>query len=350
MNKLRKELDSLREKYISIEQMADALRVYPGFENIDRTTVWRWFKKPTKRTAAAIRVLKSKGEVAANLRIAEIESFWTLPSLMLSWAPEEGKPYGLLKKEWNVELKRESIGSFTKACERVYHDETDIALAPRTSLRTGPQFLCSIGRANVMCITRKKIQSTWDLAGIRFAAPPDLFFYSALRDTLDKGLFIVKPEDEKDSKRWELIAEKRPLFLSDAEGPESCARQMKTKEIDGVIAWEPFLSMSKREAEKLGVRVFPAPPGTLGTVVVGLYVSHKAGPRALRAYLWSLQKTIDYLNTKKSQEPFQAEIASRFGIDRKDVERTFSSIDWKLSDLNGNMILQFWEREVSQKG
>ena len=77
-------LKFLQKKIGSIEKIAFILKQHPGFEDVCRETVWRWFKNPVRRTGIAVAILESRDhnrrlpgsmvrdieKVARNLRAA----------------------------------------------------------------------------------------------------------------------------------------------------------------------------------------------------------------------------------------------------------------------------------------
>ena len=81
---LLKQLAAIRQRFTSLEEMAEALRPHPSFEGLNRATLSRWLKSPSPRTAVAIEILNSR-RPARRLRIGESNTLSVLPSALLTW-------------------------------------------------------------------------------------------------------------------------------------------------------------------------------------------------------------------------------------------------------------------------
>src|SRR5437870_1710079 len=128
MRKVIADLRAVSQRFTSLETMAESLRSYPGFENLNRATISRWLKKPSKRAALAITILNSRGS-PATLRIAEPKTLWVVTSNMLTCTPKEDRPYGLLKTQYRVEGKSIEVQTGGEALELLNQGQVEIALA-----------------------------------------------------------------------------------------------------------------------------------------------------------------------------------------------------------------------------
>ena len=51
---LRSELRTIMDRFGRVDAMVSILGTYPGFDGINRSTVFRWLDKPCRRTKAAV--------------------------------------------------------------------------------------------------------------------------------------------------------------------------------------------------------------------------------------------------------------------------------------------------------
>src|SRR5262245_55933311 len=98
---LTEDIAALRERFTSLEAMAQALRAHPGFERLNRATLMRWLKRPSARAKAAVEILTSRRDSSARIRIAQTNSLSAIPMAMLHW-DGESRPYGLLGTQYGV--------------------------------------------------------------------------------------------------------------------------------------------------------------------------------------------------------------------------------------------------------
>src|SRR4026207_569929 len=98
---LLREFNVIRQRFTSLETMAEALRAHEGFEDLNRATLSRWLIQPSRRTKAALEILKSR-RPPGIIRIAETKTLSVIPSSMLQWDVEEGTPHGLLASRYEM--------------------------------------------------------------------------------------------------------------------------------------------------------------------------------------------------------------------------------------------------------
>jgi len=326
---VKKELAILRQRFTSLEEMAGALRVHPGFEQLHRATLSRWMEHPSPRAALAIRILNSQLP-PARLRIAEPQSLSVLPSSMLTWAPEPRKPYGLLQMRYGISAREEKTWSGGEAFELLDKGRAEIALGSTDLLaQLGPDCrrVCSLSKVYVTAIARVRIESVSDLHGKTFGYLKGSAFGMRL-EHLTRTWGIHLPP---------------PLSL---ETVKDCVQALLAGRIQGMFGSEPSVSQVRRALER-SLPVFPVRQGLLGSYEMHVAVNRKlAHPAAVRSYLRGLKETTRYANARKSVAAFQAEVASRFQMKQGDVREVLSNTIYLLSDLDPDTVLSLWEREA----
>ncbi len=113
-----------------------------------------------------------------------------------------------------------------------------------------------------------------------------------------------------------------------------------------MVGSEPSVSQVRRAVAR-SLEAFPIREGLLGWFEMHVAVNMKvATAGAVRAYLRGLQETARYANLRKSVPAFQAEMASRYGMDRADVRSVLTNTTFALRDFEPAPALTLWEREV----
>lgn len=327
--KLVQQLGALRERYTSLEEMAEALRRHPGFEGLNRATLSRWLKNPGRRAAVAVRILHSR-RPATRLRIGESQTLSVIPSCMLSWEAEERKPYGLLEKQHGVVAEVQKVRSGGDALDLLVRGKVEVALVPGdllNQLGTDCRRVCSLSKLYVTGIATQQMQVVSDVRGKTFGYLAGSAFGTRLNHV---------------SRTWGITLPP-PLAL---QSPKDFAEALRAGRIHGVVGSEPSVSQIRRAVER-SLPVFPIPQGILGWFEMHVAVNLKtAHPTAVRAYLRGLEETTRYANARKSVGAFQAEIASRFNMDQWDVRNILTNTIYSLGEFEPATILTLWEREV----
>ena len=330
MNKrLVQQLTAIRERYTSLEEMAEALRQHPGFEELNRATLSRWLRNPSPRATVAVQILNSR-RPARRLSIGESQTLSVIPSSMLTWEPEEGKPYGLLEKQYGVMAEVEPTRSGGDAFESLVKGKVGVALVPGDLLnQLGPDCrrICSLSRLFIAGVATERIESVYDLKGKKLGFLSGSAFGTRL-SLMSHSWGIEVPS---------------PLAL---QSPKDCVQAILAGQVHGIIGSEPSVSRIRRAVER-SAEVFPVRQGVLGWfemhVVANLKLAH---PATVRAYLCGLQETTRYTNARKSVAAFQTEMASRFNMDPWDVRDVFTNTIFSLGDFDPATALTLWEREV----
>jgi len=337
MKKIDVELKEVRQRFASLEKMAEALRPHPGFEGLNAATLSRWMnKKPPRRAAMAIQVLKSKVP-SMRLRIAEPRSLWVLPSTMLGWKADAGRPYSLLKTKYGIDVEIATTETGNGALQLLQEEKVEIALAaPELLNQCGPDCcqISSLSKARLIGIMKEKVGSVSDLKGLRLGVPEGSAIPMRLGNLCNQ--FAVAPPHMQGFKK-----------VSDF--VRAIKKDKKSGGIDGVVGWEPLISQIKSKIpDLLTVR-----PDLLGSIEIVAVVNMTiAEPAAIRAYLSSLQETSEYVEKRKSIPAFHAEVAGELGMDKQDVKNVlensvFFTSDSDLATLRP--LLSLWEREVAHK-
>ena len=327
--KLVRRLEAMRQRYTSLEEMAESLRSHPGFEDLNRATLSRWLKHPTQRARVAVQILNSKRS-AVRLRLAEPQALSLIPACMLHWEAEERKPYGLLEKAYGVVAEVHPTTHGRPALELLVQGKVEIALVPGdllNQLGRDCRRICALAKLHLTGIATKEIRSVSDLKGKTFGFLSSSAFGLRLNEV---------------ARTWG-IALPAPLPL---QTPNDCVQALLAGQIDGMVGSEPSVSQIRRAVAR-SLQVFPIPQGVLGWfemhVAVNLKIAH---PASVRAYLCGLQETTRYANARKSVTGFQAEVALRFNMDQWDVRNILTNTIFSLGDFEPTTVLTLWEREV----
>ncbi len=329
---VERKLAAIRQRYVSLEEMAEALRRHPGFEDLNRATISRWLEKPTRRAELAIEILNSR-RAGARLRIAQPNSLSVLPSTMLMWSADEGRSYGLLAKRYGVELVLAQTATGGEAFDLLEKGQAEIALGSRDLL---PQLgkdcyrLCTLSKTYIVGFAVQPVEAITDLRGLRFGFLNGSPFGNRF-EALTKSWGIPTPA---------------PVGLATA---KDCADALKAGRVQGLVGAATAVGQSRRMVER-SIRLFPVPQGMLGSYEMELAVNQKiAQPATVRAYLHALQETADYVNYRKTVEAFQAEIAERAQMERHDVRSMLNNSIYAVSNLEPRTLLSLWEQEVVRR-
>ena len=327
-----RQLAAIRQRYVSLEEMAEALRRHPGFEDLNRATISRWLEKPTRRAALAIEILNSR-RASTRLRLAQPNSLSVLPSTMMLWGADEGRTYGLLAKRYNVEAVLSQTATGGEAFDLLEKGQAEIALASRDLL---PQLgkdcyrLCTLSKTYIVGFVAQPVEAITDLRGLRFGFLTGSPFGSRF-EALAKNWGLTVPQ---------------PVGLPTV---KDCADALRAGRINGVVGAATAMGQIRRAAER-SVRLFTVPQGMLGSYEMEVAVNQKiAQPATVRAYLYALQETAEYVNYRKTVEAFQAEISGRVQMERHDVRNILTNSIFSVSNLEPRTILALWEQEVLRR-
>ncbi len=332
MANLAKQLAAIRQRYVSLEEMAEALRRHPGFEGLNRATISRWLVRPTRRAALAVEILNSRTAARARLRIAQTNSLAALPSTMVA-AVSSGKGWGLLGQRYGVTATVVVCNTGGEAFDLLEKGQAEIALGSRDLL---PQLgrdccrLCSLSKTFITGITSQPVEAVADLRGRTFgflAGSP----FGARLEALARNWGIAVPA---------------PVPLRDV---KECGEALRQGRIAGMIGTATNTGQVRRAVER-HTHLFPMPQGMLGSYELEVAVNLRlAAPAGIRAYLYALRETAEYVNYRKSVETFQAEIAEHARMDRGDVRHILTNSIYGLTGLEPATVLALWEQEVVRK-
>jgi hypothetical protein len=333
MANLAKQLAAIRQRYVSLEEMAQALRRHPGFQGLNRATISRWLVKPTRRAALAIAILNSRSAARTRLRIAQTNSLAALPSTVVATDSPGGKGWGLLAQRYGVTASLVICNTGGEAFELLEKGQAEIALGSRDLL---PQLgrdcrrLCSLSKTFITGITTQPVEAVTDLRGRVFgflAGSP----FGARLEALARNWGVAVPP---------------PVPLRDT---KECADALRAGRIAGMIGTATNTGQVRRAVER-HTHLFPMPQGMLGSYELEVAVNLRlAAPAGVRAYLYALQETAEYVNYRKSIETFQAEIAEHARMDRSDVRHILTNSIFGLTSLEPATVLALWEQEVVRK-
>lgn len=327
--KVLKQLTAIRERYTSLEEMAEALRAHPGFEDLNRSTLSRWLKNPQQRARLAVEILNSR-RAAMRLRIAEPQTLSLVPSSMLTWEVEQGKPYGVLKKQYGVVAEVQPTRHGGPALEALVKGKADIAVVPRDMLsQVGPDCrrVCLLSKLYVTGLATQAIDAISELKGKRFGIVAGSAFGTRLHEvSLSWGITLPQP-----------------LAFP---APKDIVQALLARQIDGMVGSEPSVSHVRRAVGR-SLQIFPIRGGLLGWFEMHVVLNLKTTqPACVRAYLCGLLETVEYTNARKSVAVFQAEIASRYGMDEADVRSILTNTTFCLGEFEPAPVLTLWEREA----
>jgi len=327
---LLREFNVIRQRFTSLETMAEALRAHEGFEDLNRATLSRWLIQPSRRTKAALEILKSR-RPPGIIRIAETKTLSVIPSSMLQWDVEEGTPHGLLASRYEMKPEVQATPHGDGSFDFLTTGRADVAIVPGDLAPRLPDHcarLCLLSKVYVAGVSTKPIPSAFDLKNKRFAL-------------LAGSSFVARLTYESRNWGFELIP---PLVLPSL---QDCVRAVLDGKAQCIAGWEPFVTYARRSIEKVRP-VHAIPTGVLGWfemhVAVNLRTAH---PGAVRAYLSGLQESVSYTNGRKSVAAFHAEIGKRYNLEPSEVRNILANVLFSVSDLDPATTLKLWEREAA---
>ncbi len=328
--RLLREFASVRRRFTSLEAMAEALRVHEGFEDLNRSTLSRWMKRPTQRTHRAVQLLKSRLQ-SVRLRIGETKTLSVLPASMLLWDVKDPTPYGQLARRYGIQPEIHPTAHGKAGLEILVSGQADLAVVPGDLIHWFPSHcarLCLLSRVYIAGISTRLVDSAFDLRDCRFGILSGSSFGTRLNHESRKWGFELPP----------------PLFFPSL---EDCVRALSDGRIQGVAGWEPFVSHARRAARR-HVSLHPIPQGVLGWFEMHVALNLRtANPSGVRAYLVSLEEAVRFTNGRRSVASFHAEIARRYGMTPSQVRHILTNIIFAVEDLEPTTVLKLWERETA---
>ena len=329
-------LRGLTDRYGSVDDIVRALQGHPGFKTLNRATVYRWRENPSPRAALAIEILSSKFDIghAGSLRIAEPETLWVLPSTVLAWEAQKGRPYGLLKQRYGIQATVKPVPTGGDAFTLLSKGEVEIATGARdllASFSPNCQRLCALTRSHVAGICRRSIQTIFDLDKLSFGFPSRSGIAARLNHlSRDRGITFGR--------------------LVPIETPAECAKALSQgkSRLDGFIAWDSFIDKIRAKLPA-SLTLHPIPQGFLGSIEMSIAINPSiAKPGLVRAYLWAVRQAAAYVNERKDRPSFQREISKRTHLEYRDVQQTLQHSAFGIDDLDPEIVLGLWEREADQ--
>lgn len=322
----------MRRRFISLEAMAEALRVHAGFEDLNRSTLSRWMKRPTSRTVRALELLTAR-LASVRLSVGETRTLSVIPSSMVLWDVTDGTPYGRLQRRYGIRTRAHPTAHGKASLELLVSGEADVAVVPGDLLHWFPPHcgrLCRLSRVYIAGASTRLVDSAFDLRGCRFGILSGSSFGTRLSFESRNWGFELPP----------------PLLLSSL---KDCVQALVDGRIQCVAGWEPFVSHTRRAAAR-HISLHPIPQGVLGWFEMHVGVNLRtADPGAVRAYLVSLEEAVRFTNARKSVASFHTEIARRYSMAPSEVRQILTNIIFGLEDLEPGTILTLWEREAQAK-
>ena len=327
--RLLRELATARRRFSSLEAMAEALRVHAEFEDLNRSTVSRWMKRPTHRAERALQLLNSPLP-SVRLRVGETRTLSVIPTSMLLWEAKDPTPYGMLARRYGIESDVHPTLHGKDGLELLVSGKADLAVIPGDLLHWFPSHcarLCRLSRVYIAGASIRLVDSAFDLRGCRFGILSGSSFGTRLTFESRNWGFELPP----------------PLLLPSL---KACVQALFDGKIQCIAGWEPFVSHARRAAGRQ-MPLHPIPQGVLGWfemhVGVNLQTAHPGG---VRAYLVSLEEAVRFTNARKSVASFHAEIARRYKMAPSEVRQILTNIIFGLEDLEPTTVLKLWEREA----
>jgi len=328
---IAKDLHKIRERYTSLEQMAEALRSHPGFEAINRATLSRWLVNPAGRAALAARILLSK-QHPAKIRVAEPELLWVLPSMVLRWPAQRGTPCGSLERNFGVEVVVQPVIAGVNAVELLTQGRVEVALAAREVIeRAGPDCsrICRLSEAPITGIALNPVASIYDLEGLVLTYPQGSAVYDRIMEIRRSGI-IKLPE---------------PIPFQDE---SHCIELLRLGTATGALGWEPIISHVKRSIEdslslhSIAQNLFPP-------LKIDVAINMKiANASSVRAYLWGLLEAARFVEKQKAVDDFHIEIANKFRMSKSDVRDVMRSTRFVVDEVDPLTVLTLWGREAGE--
>lgn len=298
-----------RSRFTSLEAMAEALRVHEGFEDLNRSTLSRWMKHPTRRSERALELLNAPLP-SVRLRVGETRTLSVIPTSMLLWEPTDATPYGMLARRYGISSQIHRTSHGKDGLELLVSGKTDLAVIPGDLLHWFPSHcarLCRLSRVYIAGASVHLVDSAFDLRGCRFGILAGSSFGTRLTVESRNWGFELPP----------------PVLLPSL---KDCVEALVDGRIQCVAGWEPFISHVRRAAGR-HTTLHPIPQGVLGWfemhVGVNLQTAHPGG---VRAYLVSLDEAVRFTNARKSVASFHAEIAKRYKMAPAEVRQILTNI------------------------
>src|SRR5688572_12821174 len=325
---LLREFNLIRQRFTSLETMAEALRAHEGFEDLNRATLSRWLVQPSRRTQAALEILKSRRPPGV-IRIAENKTLSVIPSSMLQWDVEEGTPHGLLASRYDMKPTAHATPHGNGSFEYLANSHADVAVIPGDLVSRLPELcsrLCLLSKVYIAGISAKPVTSPFELKNKRFAV-------------LAGNSFVTRLTFESRNWGFELVP---PLVLPSL---QECASAMIDGTAQCIVGWEPFVTHARRAIER-SRPVHNIPHGVLGWFEMHAAVNLRTAHPAVRAYLSALQESVSYTNGRESVAAFHGEIGKRYSLEPSEVRNILANIIFSASDLDAATALRLWEREA----
>jgi hypothetical protein len=335
MDKDHLEFKKLQRGYRSLEHMAEFLRRFPGFEDVHRSTLSRWFKHPTRRTALAIDILKG-GVTNRSVTLAYPQIIEAVPAIMMMWAPTPGsRPYGSLLKNHGVDL-RGHVTRGQQTLQLICSDGVDLAVAAAEENLTLPDHvvpLCTVANSFLHCAATTQIRNVGDLHGKVVGVDGSPGMVENVREVLKKR--GVQP------KRVEVL-----------DSQADCTVLLVSRTVEAVFGGALFvenIEQAFRYIRSSPIQLHKVDLGHLNPMRLILFANfRRADPSAVRAYLWCLLECIAYAESHKDKASFHGDVASLFSISSNMARAVLSSSTFGLRDEGTTGILTLWHREVSQ--
>lgn len=350
-------LRKIRNRYMTVQEMLDDVNKLSGFEEVSRSTLFRWLELEEKQKSDPNVKLPAKVErliqmldpsrTMERLRIACHEAALYLPARLAQAAPAQParSAEGRLNftrrsvfEENHLEIEQVSIESGQEALVKLGKDELDVAFAAAPAVGLSPNSLavrlCSYCTyyLGILCLADAgKIYSARDLRGRTIGYPIGTTINSFVEANVGQGAGVRPFQDVN----------------------EAAGLLLETKEIDTVVVWAPDIDrILDRVIEQKGEGEYRVDSRVLPPIQIELFVNRKASATAILNLLRCMlqltpnEKLKAFIDTKVNKDLRDA-IYDEFGLKEYD-SRLLPDYRFELTNVDISAILELWGRSLAQ--
>ena len=328
LEKTIRELNDIKKRYGTLDNMVEELRKHPGFERINRATLSRWLRAPAERTAIAIQILNEQRS-GKTFNVAIADSLWVLPvKIALAAEYQEFRRHikvdeALLHTGSEVVLNIRETGG--QAIEMLEAGEVDIAMGARNYGASGNiGYLCDITCAAMLGISMEPLHTRKEFFSSNVIGYPHA---SKLGDML-----------EDRATEWGILDIKTKPLL-----PSEYVKALTHDEVQCIVGWEPFISRIKDDVGNK-LTLHDVNKDVLGVMHIGLFIDSKAvNMKLLFPFLKVLSQVIHYVENNKHHPDLLKAIRDVEGIPEKKTSAILSESRYQIDHFQVETLLTLRE-------
>ena len=328
VEKTIRELNDIKNRYGTLDNMVEELRKHPGFERINRATLSRWLRNPAERTAIAIQILNEQHS-GKLFKVAIADSLWVLPvKIALSKSYLEFRRHikvdeALLHTGSQVVLTIRQTGG--QAIEMLESGKVDIAMGARNYGASGRiGYLCDVACAAMLGVSLEPVNTRKDFFQKNVIGYPQA---SKMSDML-----------EDRATEWGILDIKtKPLEAS------QYVKALMNDEVQSIVGWEPFISRIKQDVGNR-IPLNDIHKDVLGVMHIGLFIDTKSvNMKVLFPFLKQLSQMIDYVENNKHNPELLKAIKDIEGIPEKKATAILTESRYQIDHFQVETLLTLRE-------